>query len=312
MIFSHAEKQTSRYWDFFLKCYPRSVWPLTLNWDDIQANFNLTFEMLQSNNVTWAIIKGNPNIPWDWECISANQNITWEIIRDNPDSPWNWYGVSRNPNITWDIVVENPDRAWVYPRLFDHIAVPCEVLRSNPDHHTSFSENPHVTWDIVQGNPTFPWDWNELFFNPHITLEIIEGNLDKPWNWPIIFMNADHSFGYDTILQHPEIWSLWRRLIKQPERALDLVDANPGVLIPWYALSRNPHVTIEYVKENLDEPWDWFNLTARMTPEIIDSNPTIPWRLRDFTTNWLSYADSMLTNTQRIWNEEYDEVFNEL
>ncbi len=37
----------------------------------------------------------------NWCGISENVNITWDIIRDNPEKPWNWYNLSSNSNITW-------------------------------------------------------------------------------------------------------------------------------------------------------------------------------------------------------------------
>ena len=34
-----------------------------------------------------------------WDSISEYPNITWEIIKNNPDKPWVWDCLSRNPNI---------------------------------------------------------------------------------------------------------------------------------------------------------------------------------------------------------------------
>ena len=45
----------------------------------------------------------------DWNWISRNTNITWDIIKANPDIPWDWEGISWNPNITMDIIRDNPD-----------------------------------------------------------------------------------------------------------------------------------------------------------------------------------------------------------
>ena len=28
--------------------------------------------------------------------MSTNPNITWEIIKNNPDKPWDWYNISLN------------------------------------------------------------------------------------------------------------------------------------------------------------------------------------------------------------------------
>jgi hypothetical protein len=44
--------------------------------------------------------------------LSKNPNITWEIVRDNPDKPWDYKWLSSNPNITWEIITDNPDKPW--------------------------------------------------------------------------------------------------------------------------------------------------------------------------------------------------------
>ena len=46
--------------------------------------------------------------------LSTNPNITWDIVKTNPDKPWDYSGLSVNPNITWDIVLANPDKPWNY------------------------------------------------------------------------------------------------------------------------------------------------------------------------------------------------------
>jgi hypothetical protein len=56
---------------------------------------------------------------WNW--LSANPNITWEIVKDNPDKPWDWcglsYNLSENSNISWKIVEANPDKPWNWEYL---------------------------------------------------------------------------------------------------------------------------------------------------------------------------------------------------
>jgi hypothetical protein len=46
-----------------------------------------------------------------------NPDITWEIVKDNPDKTWNWYGLSMNPNITCEILKDNPDQFLYYRGL---------------------------------------------------------------------------------------------------------------------------------------------------------------------------------------------------
>jgi len=41
-------------------------------------------------------IKETPVNPWNWDGISENPNITWEIIKANPDKEWYWWELSWN------------------------------------------------------------------------------------------------------------------------------------------------------------------------------------------------------------------------
>jgi hypothetical protein len=56
-------------------------------------------------------------IEWDWNALSSNKNITWDIVKNNPDKPWNFRALSMNPNITWCIVQDNPDKPWNWGEL---------------------------------------------------------------------------------------------------------------------------------------------------------------------------------------------------
>jgi hypothetical protein len=66
----------------------------------------------QNPNITWEIVRDNPDKNWNWISLSRNPNITWEIVQNNPDKPWNWVYLSKNPNITWEIIKDNPDKPW--------------------------------------------------------------------------------------------------------------------------------------------------------------------------------------------------------
>ena len=48
--------------------------------------------------------------PWNFSYLSLNPNITWEIVRDNPDKPWSYYNLINNRNITWEIFRDNTSK----------------------------------------------------------------------------------------------------------------------------------------------------------------------------------------------------------
>ena len=86
-------------------------------------------QLSEHTNITWEIIRDNPNMPWDWRNVSGNPNITWQIIQANPDKRWNWSWISRNPNITWEIIQANPDASW------DWYHICCNKFTSDKKYH---------------------------------------------------------------------------------------------------------------------------------------------------------------------------------
>jgi hypothetical protein len=50
-------------------------------------------------NITFDIVKENPNMPWDWTYLSMNSNITWDIVKYNMDIIWDWSVISASPNM---------------------------------------------------------------------------------------------------------------------------------------------------------------------------------------------------------------------
>jgi hypothetical protein len=103
------------------------------------------YNSLSSNiNITWDIVKSNPDKLWNYLCLSENPNITWENVQEKPDKHWDYGLLSKNPSITWDIIQENPHISWSY---------------------YSLSENPNITWDIVCDNLNKQWNYDMLSAN---------------------------------------------------------------------------------------------------------------------------------------------------
>ena len=75
---------------------------------------------MSSYNITFEIIKENPDEDWNWDYVSLNPNITMEIIESNPNIEWCWKGISSNPNITTEFIEKNIDYIDFY-RLSDNI-----------------------------------------------------------------------------------------------------------------------------------------------------------------------------------------------
>jgi hypothetical protein len=49
--------------------------------------------------------------------------------------------------------------------------------------------------------------------------------------------------------------------------------------VDWYALSSNPNITFEFVKEKMDKPWNWSGLSRNpnINFDIVKEYPDKPW-----------------------------------
>lgn len=149
---------------------PNITWQIicdnpNLPWDygRIASNPNFTMDMIKqiiinhpnsktsvewffndNPNVTWDIIKSNPDFAWKYDKLSIHRNITFEIICNNPDKPWDYGYLSANPNVTWEIICNHPKIPWDYAKM---------------------SKNPNISWKIVKENQDKNWNYWYLFAN---------------------------------------------------------------------------------------------------------------------------------------------------
>jgi len=140
------------FWKFIVEQYePKSLW-------EMLVNYFWTGEKL------------------DYRILSLNPNITWEIVRDNPDKPWDYYCLSLNPNITMETVKNNPHRPWEVPLIKLR-----EQKISELDHdnfkswlYTSIIDkvNNDIDFQYIINASKKDWEWEHLSINPNITLEV--------------------------------------------------------------------------------------------------------------------------------------------
>jgi hypothetical protein len=65
---------------------------------DVQMEYEYS-SLSFNGNLTWDIVKENPDMPWDYTLISASEIITWQIVEDNQHINWDWEMLSDNPSI---------------------------------------------------------------------------------------------------------------------------------------------------------------------------------------------------------------------
>jgi hypothetical protein len=102
-------------------------------------------------NITWEIVRDNPDKHWHWAYLSLNPNITWEIVKNNQNKPWNWWYLSENPNITWEIIRDNPDKEWNIFYFSNNISLYCPTVnRISKTRDIKYSRNQFkIIWENI-------------------------------------------------------------------------------------------------------------------------------------------------------------------
>jgi len=82
--------------------------------------------------------------------------------------------------------------------------------------------------------------------------------------------------------------------------------------LQWGDISKNPNITWEIIKNNLDMPWAWFYVTENpnITWEIIKNNPDMQWHWRCIKRNPNITWDIVKSNLDIPW--DWDSFFDEV
>jgi hypothetical protein len=77
--------------------------------------------------------------------------------------------------------------------------------------------------------------------------------------------------------------------------------------VDWYALSSNPNITFEFVKDNFDKPWNWSYLSynPNITWSIVKENIEKPWDICALSRNQNITFDIVKENPDKPWDWSY-------
>jgi hypothetical protein len=275
------------------------------NWDILSLNPNITPEILDKHH----------NMPWNYEFVSQNENITIDYVKNNLDKAWNWYYLSANPSIRLQDVIDNPDLPWDYNGLSLNPDITWEIIVNSqelPWNYYLYTRNKNLTYDIVLANPNLPWIWTEVPYENTIPQEIIQRILDFD-----TVMNNYASYGRSAnapsrlikakdpslIIKYPDI--LWDMYDLAEKVEWNFIARHVNLDWSWRTISRkNPHITIDIIRDNLHLPWDWWMLCSNsvITFDIIKANPDLPWQIQGFTLNPNITIDVIRENLNIPWD----------
>ncbi len=206
------------------------------------------------------LLRRFPRHKWDINRVSSNPNITWEIISTYKKFCWKWCYVNSNPNITPEIIRNNPDKGMSLDFLKEDESGEDEsgdeedrkytssleylIKQSITEKSTySLSIDPRVTWDFVQKNRrNIKWHGSALSQNPNISINII------------LKYQARHPC---TALYPKRTCSPITNTIVEQKKKEKL----QTIYWNWINVSRNPNVTFKVVMNNLEQPWDFAELS---------------------------------------------------
>lgn len=259
----------------------------------------------ENPNVTIDIIKKYPDFNWDWMTISEREDITWEIVKENLNNPniqWCWSELSRNPNITWKIIQENIDQPWVWHYVSENKNITIEIIEKNSDmlcYYESLSQNPNITVEFIEKTINESWSFTRLSSNENLTLDFVRNNLNKDWWWSDL---------------------LCRKFITC-DFIQEIRNSVHSVHIDWYHLTENPNITMEFIKNNLNEEWNWDAISQHpnITWENVVNNPTLSWSWYNLPKNPNITFEIVRNNQDKDWhyadlyenpNMSYNDVTN--
>lgn len=189
------------------------------------------------------VINQNWAEPLDFTALTANPSISLLNIITYSDLPWRWDYVSEFADI--DSVIRLINKKWDWSRLSESINI----------------------YDILN-HPELPWQWDYVSVNPTLETQIVLDLPGMPWDFKAMsgHINIDYR-----IISDPDYYLLSRRL---PYHAIFELEGS----LNYQQLSRNSNITLDYVLQHLDKPWDYTWLSANPAFDTLDiNNKKIPW-----------------------------------
>jgi hypothetical protein len=208
--------------------------------DDVQIFITAIRDILTRFAIGTIVSLHVPNDPFDtefWKWLSSNPEIPTQFIRDNMDKPWDFVCLSTNSNVTIKLIADFPNAGWDYWNL---------------------GLNPNITWDYVLENIDRKWEFSCLSENPTITIEVIKNHPKYDW----------HIGGF----------------LRNPNATMDIIKSNHDLDWPELCTKQfaywNPKATWKDIRDVLTigdlSLWN-INMCKSVTPEIVKTNPDIPW-----------------------------------
>ena len=285
-----------------------------------------------------------------WNDISSNPIISDRIIQEHPTLPWEDMGLIYNNTITWDLFSERIEYALKLDRSSESYREKPRSLRDAEFRNSEawrrnglwkyLSEHPNVTPQAIASHPKASWDWYEIYQNPQFTLKDIQKHfittknpLEEKLVLSIATLNPNISFKY--MISRPDIPWNFPELCSTEKVSISNIVEHPNLRWDGRNLSRNPNITLDFVKQTDDaifdpdelEPifnqqgqiqysrfenikpcirltWDWIQLSCNpaISLQEIEDNPTLPWDEQSLSNHPNLTLDFVERHPEKKWN----------
>lgn len=310
----------------FLRDYSKKNLSKNYNWFHLSQKANLD-EIFQYPDLPWwwkeiitqkiidiNVVKNHLNFKWDWYILS--QNIPIEQILTNPELPWD-KGINKNKFIDINFVKSHPEFKWDWDELSG--TLPIDQIDSNPEFKWDYfyiSENKTLTSEYVLSHMDKNWSWENIFDNPNIDYNILteskvdlsdkmNDSINGEIHYDKLFKNISSSFikkYKDIFLSNEPIFNTFHML---GIITLQDIEKDPDLIVDYQYFSENPNLTIDYVINNKDEPWDLRRLSRnkvfKMKDIIKGIEAGIEWSFWELSDNPNITFDFIYQNRNKDW-----------
>ena len=168
------------------------------------------------------------------------------------------------------------------------------------------------TIEFIEENPDFiDWRLNDedinLSLNPNITLEFIKKYKNRKW-WNKDDLIKNPNIQVNDIIDNPDLpWGpkakWWNNPNVKPEH---LIKYNHIEQFKWIIVSQCFHTSMEYIFSHLEYPWHWeaVSMNPNLTIEYIKNNKHINWSYCFISSNLMTYHPDVYR--RNISNYIYD------
>ena len=194
--------------------------------------------------------------------VSERRDLTWDIIQKYPVLYNYPKGISRVAPL--DYIIDHPEQTWDFDIISSRKDLTIEFIKhfKNQLNQSEIAYNINLK-DVIE-NPDLPWNYDALSWNTQISSNDLIEHPKLPWNYANLTTHIDPDFIY----ANPNLPWDYRYLTDKVN--FDFIYQNPQLEWDHLLLGRNPYLSLNYVIENKNKHWHWFEVYSNQNITLED------------------------------------------